>query len=500
MARPPGSVGRPLLPELSTSVRADSIRRPAPWVAVWAATLALTALTSTQSLGRYREFRSGWPWDLAYNNQWFWALRDGNQTLTVRPVQPLGRRGPVDLVEDPPRPDPAGRGPVLRDLAGPETLIVAQNAILWWVLPAAFGLVLAESRSVRLALAGAALVPMTPLLWPMLWNDFREMELALPFVLWAIWGYRTRRRGLAALGVVGMLASREEFGIMLATFALLPAKEPEEIGITYAWARWSAYLGSAWIVLVFLGYEHLTVGRAAPEQYLAHLALPKPGPWLTLRAAAELLTFGVASWTVLAVLAPRIAILAFPWVWGLAAGRWILPELGSFRWGSVRYSAPMVAVLMAAGLVGFARLGAWAQGHRRGRWVLAGTWLAAAVGFGLANVDLSARMDRIEWSISIEEAREIWRWIDQVGPEDGVVSAYEVSAPLSSRRTLRTNRLEPSIPQGYPALGPGYRWAFLRAADPEGSDLLKQGFERVHLARSSRSIVGASPGHELQLG
>jgi hypothetical protein len=46
---------------------------------VWGLAVALAGLTTVQSLARYREFRSGWAWDLAYNNQWFWALLYGDR-------------------------------------------------------------------------------------------------------------------------------------------------------------------------------------------------------------------------------------------------------------------------------------------------------------------------------------------------------------------------------------------------------------------------------------
>ncbi len=483
MARPAPEGRDPALHEFEASLTGEpspTTRRLAPWALVWAVTLALTALSSAQSLDRYRDFRSGWPWDLAYNNQWFWALLDGSQTLSIQPINAWGNEGPSIWSRTHLDPIRLAVVPFYATWPGPETLLVANNVILWWVVPSAFGLLLAESGSARLALAGAALVPMTPLLWPMLWNDFREMQLALPFVLWAIWGYRTRHRGLAIFGAIGMLASREEFGVMLATFALLPPREPEEIGVGYAWARWSAYVGVAWVALVFLGYEHLTVSWNAPELYLGHLGQPKPSAWLTARAAWSLVVIGAGPWALLALLAPRVAILALPWAWGLASGRWLLPEIGTFRWGSVRYAAPMVAVLVAAGLIGYANLARRAAPRRRGWIYPAAAWIVAAAGFALADADIAARMRRIEWPISRAEAREAWRWIDQVGPDEAVVAAYEVSAPLSTRRVLLSNRLEPSIPKGYPRLDPRFRWAFLRVDDLPARTLLDQGFEQVH--------------------
>ncbi len=73
---------------------ARAMRRLLPWLAVWGLALAMAGLTTVQSLGRYREFRSGWAWDLAYNNQWFWALVYGDGTITACPINFWGNEGP----------------------------------------------------------------------------------------------------------------------------------------------------------------------------------------------------------------------------------------------------------------------------------------------------------------------------------------------------------------------------------------------------------------------
>src|SRR5438128_544748 len=61
-------------------------RRAKPWMAVVALTLALTPISTRQALMRYEEFRSGFSWDLAYYNQWFWAITRGDDLVTVRPL------------------------------------------------------------------------------------------------------------------------------------------------------------------------------------------------------------------------------------------------------------------------------------------------------------------------------------------------------------------------------------------------------------------------------
>jgi hypothetical protein len=61
-----------------------------------------------------------------------------------------------------------------------------------------------------------------------------------------------------------------------------------------------------------------------------------------------------------------------------------------------------------------------------------------------------------------------------------VLADYEVSAPLSSRRELYSYVLDANVPKGFPQLGPGFRWLFIRNDYPGLEFLLGQGFEVVH--------------------
>jgi Predicted membrane protein (DUF2079) len=462
------------------NVEGASMRRLAPWVIVWGMALALTIVSSRQSLERYRSFSSAWAWDLAYNNQWFWSLVKGDQLLSVRPMNSWGDEGPSIWVRTHLDPIRLLVVPFYVFYPGPETLIVANNVLIWLILPAAYGLVRSESRSVAVGLSGAALVPFTPILWPMLWNDFREMELALPFVIWAIHGFRTRHRGLAILGVAGMLASREEYSVMVASFALIPPREDEDIGTTYTWARTAVFVGAVWMLFAFLGSQVLMVTPSAPALYLKHFNEHDLPPLETGKVVLDYLVFGLASWTLLAFLAPRVALLGLPWLWGLSRGRWPLEFLSNWTWSKVRYAAPYASVLLASGLIGYARLGDWALRRRRGGVILAAVWLVAATGMAMASRDLIRRMDRIEQPISSEEARAIWSWIEQVGPDDAVLASYEVSAPLSSRKRLYSNRLQINLPPGFPRLDSEFHWVFLRKKDGDPKLWTDQGFDVVY--------------------
>ena len=152
----------------------------------------------------------------------------------------------------------------------------------------------------------------------------------------------------------------------------------------------------------------------------------------TLETSSEVLIYGLGAWAVLACLAPRVAILAVPWIWSLCNGRWALRFLATEEWHHVRYAVLPVCMTLAAGVIGYAHLGAWLKVRRGGWLLLALVWLAAALAGCMGVRALSARMSHIPRPISTQEAGAIWYWIGQVGPEEGVLAAYEVTAPLSS--------------------------------------------------------------------
>ncbi len=461
--------------------RGNRMRKALAWVAVLALMAALTALTTRQALERYRDLRTGWSWDLAYYNQWLWALTQGDGILSVRPLAAYAEEGPSVWKTNYLAPVRFAIVPFYRLFPDPRTLLVIQNVVVWWCLPAAFGLVLAESGSLAMALSAVALVPVTPLLWPLVWNDFRELQLAIPFVIWAFHGVRSRSVWLTVLGVVGLLACRQEFALLVASMAILPPRQPQTIADRYRWARNLLYLGLGWMFLVFFGYLGLVVGAAAPRQYLEQFGGPKAGLLQTLGTSLDFLLVGMGSWAVLSGIAPRVAILALPWVWSLASGRWALRLIGTEQWHHVRYAAPMAAVVLAAGLIGYARLGVVARKVPRGHLLLAAAWVLAAFGMIGAKRLLDQRIEQIPYPISKKEAAEIWQWIDRVGPDDGVLAVYDVTAPLSSRKRLYSYILDPNKPKGYPYhLDRSIRWVFLRKPDLAPQILIDQGFEEVH--------------------
>jgi hypothetical protein len=443
-------------------------------------TAVLTAMSTYQSLRRYDELRSGWSWDLAYYNQWFWSLTQGDGTITVRPVSAYAQEGPSVWKMNYLAPVRLAIVPFYAIFPDPRVLIVLQNVVFWWVVPAAYHLVRLESGSEGVAVSAAGLVPLMPLFWPLVWNDFRELQLVAPFVLWAVEGVRGRAAGRAAVGIAGMLACRQEFAVVVATFALLPPRRPESLGATLRWRRALVLLGLGWVIFGFFGYLRLMVGRGAPNAFIDQFGGPKAPLHETLQTSAEALILGTGGWAVLACLAPRVAILAVPWIWSLCNGRWALRFLEGPEWHHVRYAMPMAALVLAAGLVGFANLARWLRPRPGGRAALALAWLAAAALGGLGLRDVTQRLASVPAAIDRAEAEVTWTWIRQVGPDDAVLADYDVAAPLSSRRSLYSYVLDANLPKGFPQLGPEFRWLFVRNDYPLLKSLLDQGFEVVH--------------------
>jgi len=455
-------------------------RRLAPWLFVMALTGLLTVLTTAQAFDRYREFRASWPWDQAWYNQWYWALTRGDGRITVRPMAGFGMEKPTVWKIWYLTPGRFALAPLYRLFPDPRTLLVIDNVVFWLVVPAAFGLVRGETDSEALALSAAALVPLTPLLWPLAWNDFRELHLGLPFILWAVRGVRERDVRRASWGVGGMLACRQEFAVVVAILALLPPRRPEGWRRSLRWAAVLGASGVVWFLVVYPCYLVWAEGPNAPASYFRQFFGPKATPLETLATATELLAIGLGAWVVLALGAPRVAWLALPLAWSLSSGQWALRYLSTVQWHEVRYTIPVVGMGLAAGLIGYARLGNWLLSRRGGVGTLGVVWLAAALWGGLGLSDLAGRVARAPHPIARGEARAVWKWIGRVGPDDGVIADYAVTTPLSSRRWLYSYHFRENLPEDFPRLAPEIRWAFLRSGGPNPLVFLRQGFTFVH--------------------
>ncbi len=443
-------------------------------------TILLTLVTTFQSIRQYDELRSGWSWDLAYYNQWFWALTQGDGVITVRPLSSFGVEGPPIWVMNYLTPIRFLLAPIYWLFPSPITLLVIQNVMFWWVIPATYSLVRSETRSDGAAILAVLLVPLTPIFWPLVWNDFRELQLAIPFVLWAVQGVRSRRPGLTTFGVLAMMFCRQEFAIIAATFAFMPPREPEPTPRTLRW-RHALFLSSmAWFLFGYFGYLRFVVSANGPEHYINQFLGPKGGVGETLVTSSGFLVLGMGVWSAFMLFAPRVAILAFPWIWQLCSGLWAMRLLEGESWHHVRYAVPATATVLAAGLVGYSKLCLWIFQRPRWRIELTACVVIAAGWLILGDFDLARRLDKVPRLIDAGEAETAWKWIDKVGPDETVLAAYEVTAPLSSRRKLYSYVLEPNRPKGFPKLAQDFRWIFLSNRDPMPNLFAEQGFKTVH--------------------
>ena len=114
---------------------------------------------------------------------------------------------------------------------------------------------------------------------------------------------RSRAAGWAAAGIAGMLACRQEFAVMVATFAFMPPRRSESLGVTLRWQRTIFLTGLLWLVFGFFGYLSLMVGHGTPEAFIDQFMGPKASIRQTLGTSTETLLLGMGAWAVLACLA-----------------------------------------------------------------------------------------------------------------------------------------------------------------------------------------------------
>ena len=455
-----------------------------------ALTMIAAAVSISEALSRYQEFRSGFSWDLAYYNQWFWAITNGDGVLTVRPGAAYAFEGPSVWKMNYLSPIRLLLLPVYALFPDPRTLLVVQNIIFWCAIPAAYTLVRAESKSNALALSAAVLVPLTPIAWPLVLNDFRELQLAIPFVLWAVQGWRQRRPQLAALAIAGMLACRQEYALVVMSLALLPPQQPESSAPHRKWTFMALAAGGSWL-LVFLVYLAWRVDPHAPADYLTLFTTAGSTVPETSARALHFLLVGLASWAVLAVMAPRVAVLAVPWAWILMSGHWDVRLLSTRHWHHVRYTTPMTALVLAAGLVGYARTHVIFLRSSRG--AALALWLLAAASLATQTLVVRDRMAAVPRHMSEVEAKRLWSFIARVQPQAGVFASYEVTAPLSSRRWLYGYELPENRPPGYPRLIPEIRWAFVKKGDLPSQMFTEQGFVELDAGPAVQVFMRPAP-------
>ena len=231
---------------------------------------------------------------------------------------------------------------------------MVEAVLLWMVVPAAFVLAKGESGSVFLGLASACLVPLTPLLVPIAANDFRELQLAIPFIVLAVEGMRGRRRWLATAGIAGMLACRQEYAVLVASLGLIPPRQPEDLGRTARWVR-ADLLRRGRLVADLPALPRVRPGLRHRDWIHPPVRGAKVPFEAALPAAGEIILLGLGAWSAMLVGLPRMWLVVFPWAWCVARAGQTIGGVGTEYWSSVRYMAPLAGVGIAAGLVGLCR-------------------------------------------------------------------------------------------------------------------------------------------------
>lgn len=423
------------------------------WAFVWLLYLLLVVFTCQAAWNRYYSLETGWSWDLAYYNQWFWALCFGDETISVRPIASYATEGPSVWKMNYLSPLRFIIVPLYKLRPGPTTLLYLDVIVFWLLLPASAKLVKNETGSISASLLAVLLVPLTPLLRPFAENDFREMQMALPFAILAVDGMRQRHRGWAFAGIAGLLCCRQEWAFVVATLTLISPARPESIDSKLKWQATVVLLGLLWFCGLFLVYLRYSAGKMAPQAFMDQFGGGRPALIEILKTTWDFLWVGLSVWTFLALLAPRVAFIALPWVWTLASGKWAIRFVGSQQWHHARYCVPFVALGLAAGLIGWGRL--WngfemKYGPKMRNLVMGVVWVVMFVFLAGSQLNMMTIMQGIPGRVPDEDVQPIWSEIAKVGPNDGVIAAYELTAPLSSRRFLYSYVMDVNKPKGWP--------------------------------------------------
>lgn len=458
------------------------------WCFVWSLYFILTSITCFAAYQQYKSLETGWSWDLAYYNQWFWAICFGDETLSVRPIASYATEGPSVWKMNYLSPLRFILIPIYWLRPDPTTLLYLNCIFFWLLIPASAKLLVDESGNRWASLLVVLLVPLTPLLRPLAINDFREMQMALPFTILAVNSWRMRQRWWLFAAIAGLLCCRQEWAFVVASLALIPHKYDESPETTFRWRTGVILTGLVWFCCGFLLYLRLKIGSLAPQHYMNQFGGPRPTLTETSKTAWDFLWIGLSGWVLLALFAPRIALTAMPWVWTLASGKWAIRFVGTEQWHHARYCVPFVVMGLAAALVGWSRL--WIELEKRlgksaRNIILSGTWVVLLIFLIGGQLNMMTLMRGIPERVPDSDVAQIWSEIATINPDHGVVAPYELTAPLSSRRLLYSYVMEVNKPRGWPNQIPEtIRHVFIaRAMFPE-ANWQNQGFTKTWSGRS----------------
>ena len=329
--------------------------------------------------------------------------------------------------------------------SGPPTLLVLQAVTVALGAWPVYALARRQLAHRWAALAFALAFLLHPTIQAANWLEFHPVTLAPTFLLAAFYFLVSGRPGRYALFAVLAAACKEEIGLlvfMLGAYALIVRRRRQLGLITMA-------LSLSWALVAVLGIQQLfAAGNIHWGRYdylgddpvaMATALLTRPDlVWAQLRAAHAGRYLAQLLWPTgfLALLAPEVLLLALP---SLAIN--LLADFAPMHEVyTLIYAAPVLPFVLAASIMGAARIRAWVAARRLGL----APWVAPVLGGGALVCAVIAQAqfgylpgggNYLPLTVT-DHHRRAAAIIAQIGP-DAAVSAQDRLVPhVSSRETV----------------------------------------------------------------
>lgn len=392
------------------------MKRWLPDALLVAAMTAATALWTRAQWRAFDAFETQWGHDLAFFTQILWSGGHGGPWSSPLLLEPEGMLEMVHF-----HPVFVLLVPLVALGGGPKLLLLVN---VLFVVSAAWPLArlareVTEDRWFG-ALAGLAFLAWMPTM-SAAQADFRPMALMVPGFAWLVLGGWTRRWTPLLVGAGLCMAAREESAYLLAFAGLVMVPRSGRHGAAVLG------LGLAWFGALFLfkgsfffHFNPFTYGdsvQTVPDELVS-------ARWGFLgKSLLSGYALAPAGWLPLGVMAPAAGFL------GLDHFR----EWHAFIGPYVHLRSVVLPGFAAAGTLGAAFVV-----RRFGHGPVVGVLmvLGNAGSFWTERGSFNARLDSIDAILSSQEHQELAALVDQVGPEDRVVTDYDLIAAVAGRKEL----------------------------------------------------------------
>lgn len=257
-----------------------------------------------------------------------------------------------------------------------ETLMFLQSIIIGLGALPLFLFGTQRTHDPLLGLILAASYLLHPVILHMAFNDYRPIQLGIPFALFALWLHASRKPLAFLLSALLMLFSRPEYIFLLALFEvinwrLIPAHQRN-----IYWLLAPLLLAALWTLLTNAYYLYF---YGIPWPLIAKQVTGEPSTSLLAKLFERLPAFlritllpgGVA------LLTPEALALALPFVIGAGTVRW-----PAFPHHDLQHLSPAVAIVFWAFASAMVRLWPWlAQNQKRATWTKVALLTAALLSF-----------------------------------------------------------------------------------------------------------------------